>query len=118
MWVGSSLDDLRRFPEPVRQTMGFALFQAQRGQKHIDAKPLKGFGGAGVLEVVDDLDGSTFRVVYTIRLQDAIYVLHAFQKKSHKRSTTPRRVMDLVKTRLAMAETLHQEEVRDRGSAE
>jgi phage-related protein len=98
--------------------MGFALFQAQRGQKHVHAKPLKGFGGAGVLEVVDDLDGNSFRVVYTIRLQDAIYVLHAFQKKSHKRSATPQHVMDLVKSRLAMAEMLHQEEARNRGSAE
>jgi phage-related protein len=74
--------------------MGFALFQAQRGGKHLEAKPLNGFRGAGVLEIVEDFDGSTFRAVYTVRISDAVYVLHAFQKRSKKGIETPRREMN------------------------
>src|SRR6266550_2779610 len=85
-WVGSSKQDVRAFPTAVRQTMGFALWQAQEGKKHADAKPLKGFGGAGVLEIVEDDAGSTYRAVYTVRFVRAVYVLHAFQKKSKKGS--------------------------------
>ena len=81
-WVGSSRRDLKRFPKAVRTVFGQALFDAQRGQKHPDAKPLKGFGGAGVLEVVEDDDGNTYRAVYTVRFAGIVYVLHAFQKKS------------------------------------
>ena len=103
IWVSSSLEDLRRFPEPVRQVMGFALFQAQRGGKHLQAKPLKGFGGAGVLEVIEDFDGNAFRTVYTVRFADAVYVLHAFQKRSKKGAETPRREMDVVRSRLRLA---------------
>src|SRR5690348_6384616 len=88
-WVASSRKDLRKFPKPVRQTVGQALFDAQTGGKHPDAKPLRGFRGAGVLEVVEDHDGSTYRVVYTVRFAGAVYVLHAFQKKSKRGVTTP-----------------------------
>ena len=95
IWVSSSLEDLRRFPEPVRKVMGFALFQAQCGGKHLQAKPLKGFGGAGVLEIVEDFDDNAFRAVYTVRLADVVYVLHAFQKRSKRGIQTPRREMEV-----------------------
>jgi len=106
VWVGSSREDLRAFPEEVRLVMGFALYQAQLGGKHVAAKPLRGFKGAGVVEVVDDHDGDTFRAVYTVRFADAVYVLHAFQKKSKRGVATPRRDMDLIKDRLRMAQEL------------
>jgi phage-related protein len=106
-WIASSLADLRDFPDAVKQTMGVALFQAQLGGKHIQAKPLKGFKGGGVLEVIEDFDGKTYRTMYTVRYADAVYVLHAFQKKSKKGIATPKHEMDLVKARLLMAEELH-----------
>ena len=87
-WLGSTQDDLRAFPQEVRQVMGYALYLAQMGEKHSDAKPLKGFGGAGVLEVVDDHAGDTYRAVYTVKFADVVYVLHAFQKKSRRGSAT------------------------------
>jgi phage-related protein len=107
-WIASSLDDLKEFPDPVKQSMGFALFQAQRGGKHPQAKPLKGFKGGGVLEAIEDFDGDTYRTVYTVRFAEVLYVLHAFQKKSKKGIATPKHEMDLVKARLKMAETLHE----------
>jgi phage-related protein len=103
-WVGSSKKDLKGFPLEVRRTTGFALFQAQAGGKHVDAKPLKGFGGAGVLEVVADQEGSTFRAVYTVKFAGAVYVLHAFQKKSKKGGKTPKAEPDLIRKRLKVAE--------------
>ena len=87
-WVGSSKSDLKRFPDPVQNRMGFAIYQAQAGLRHRDAKPLKGFG-SGVLEVVARHDGDAFRAVYTVRFETAVYVLHAFQKKARRAS--PRR---------------------------
>jgi phage-related protein len=98
---------LREFPEPVRDVMGHALFMAQLGGKHEDARPLKGFGGAGVLEVVEDFAGDTYRAVYTVRFADAVYVLHAFQKKSKRGIKTPHRDLDLIKERLTRAEQDH-----------
>ena len=86
--------------------MGFALYQAQLGGKHIAAKPLRGFKGAGVVEVVDDHDGDAFRAVYTVRFADAVYVLHAFQKKSKRGAATPKRDMDLIRDGLRMAQGL------------
>jgi phage-related protein len=112
VFVASSQEDLRAFPEEVRQVMGFALFVAQKGSKHPAAKPLKGFKGSGVLEVIDDYDGDTYRTVYTVRFSDAIYVLHAFQKKSKRGSETPKPDIELVKTRLKTAERLHDEHER------
>jgi phage-related protein len=103
-WVGSSKKDLKGFPLPLRRTMGFALFQAQAGGKHVDAKPLKGFGGAGVLQVVEDHQRSTFRAVYTVKFAGAVYVLHAFQKKSKKDVKTPKAELDLIRKRLKTAE--------------
>lgn len=84
--------------------IGYALHFAQMGDKHPSAKPLKGFGGAGVLEIVEDHDGSTYRAVYTVRFSDAVYVLHAFQKKSRKRAKTPKQEIELVRQRLRRAE--------------
>ncbi len=80
-WISSSRNDLREFPEDVQQSIGFALYRAQLGSKHPDAKPLKGFKGSGVLEVVEDFDGDTYRAVYTVKFEGVVYVLHAFQKK-------------------------------------
>ena len=80
--------------------MGFALYLAQIGDKHPQAKPLKGFGGAGVLEVVEDHDGETYRATYTVRFAHAIYVLHVFHKKSKRGTATPKADIDLIKKRL------------------
>lgn len=90
-------------PTEVKRAMGFALWQAQMGEKHLDAKPLKGFGGAGVLEVVEDHDSNTYRSVYTLRFAGAVYVLHAFQKKSKHGIKTPQKEIDLITTRLKRA---------------
>ena len=106
IWVGSSRKDLRTFPEPVQDHMGYALYVAQRGGKHRDTKTLVGFGGAGVLEIVKDFRGDTFRAVYTLRYAGAVYVLHAFQKKSKTGRQTPHRDMELVKQRLREAEEI------------
>ena len=108
-WVGASKKALKGFPPVVGHMMGFALFQAQTGGKHVDAKPLKGFGGAGVLEVVAGQDGSTFRAVYTVKLAGAVYVLHAFQKKSKKGVKTPKAELDLIRKRLKTAEEHYEE---------
>lgn len=89
--------------------MGFALYLAQTGEKHLAAKPLKGFGGAGVLEVVEDHDGDTFRAVYTVKFASAVYVLHAFQKKSKSGIKTPQTDIDLIKQRLKFAEQMHKQ---------
>ena len=102
-WVGSSRDDLRGFPEEVRNRVGGALWEAQLGRKALYAKPLKGFGGAGVLEVVDDFDGDTYRAVYTVRFPGIVYVLHAFQKKSRRGIATPRQEITLIEARLLRA---------------
>lgn len=103
-WVGRSRDDLRRFPDEVRRDIGFALDFAQRGAKHPSAKPLKGFGGAGVLEVVEDHRGDTYRAVYTVRFAQFLYVLHAFMKKSTSGIKTPKHEVDLIEQRLKLAE--------------
>ncbi len=102
-WVGSSRADLKRFPDPVQDRMGFAIYQAQLGLRHRDAKALRGFG-SGVLEVVSRHDGDTFRAVYTVRFEVAVYVLHAFQKKARRGVATPKQELDLVRRRLATAE--------------
>lgn len=103
-WVGSSQKDYRAFPEPVKDDMGFALYLAQLGKKHGSAKPMKGFGGAGVVELVEDHDGDTYRAVYTVRYGATVYVLHAFQKKSKKGRETPKGDIETIKRRLRRAE--------------
>ena len=102
-WVGSSRDDLRGFPEEVRNRVGGALWEAQLGRKAPFAKPLKGFGGTGVLEVVDDFVGDTYRAVYTVRFAGVVYVLHAFQKKSKRGIATPHQEIRLIQQRLRRA---------------
>jgi phage-related protein len=109
IWVGSSREDLRGFPDPVQDRVGYALYVAQRAGKHRDTKVLSGFGGAGVLEVVTDYRGDTIRAVNTVRYAGAIYVLHAFQKKSKTGRETPRRDMELIKQRLREAEQIARE---------
>jgi phage-related protein len=106
-WVGSSQDDLQAFPKGVRRLMGQALFEAQRGVKHPDAKPMRGFGGAGVLEVVENHDGDTWRAVNTVQFAGTVYVLHAFQKKSKRGVATPKRDLDLIRARLKVARDRH-----------
>jgi phage-related protein len=101
--VGSSKEDLSAFPDDVKRRIGLALFEAQLGRKANYAKPLRGYGGAEVLEVVDDFDGDTFRAVYTVRFAGAIYVLHAFQKKSRRGIATPRSEIELIRVRLRRA---------------
>lgn len=108
-WVGSSYRDLKSLPLAVRRAIGFALDQAQRGGKHPDAKPLKGFGGAGVLEVVEQYSGDTYRGVYTVKLVGVIYVLHVFQKKSKSGIGTPKQEIDLITSRLRDAELDYKE---------
>jgi phage-related protein len=108
-WVGSSKKDLRAFPKAVRLTVGQALFDAQTGGKHPDAKPLKGFGGAGVMELIENDAGNTYRAVYTIKFAGAIYVLHAFQKKSKKGIKTPPEEIEKIRSRLKDAEKHHAE---------
>ena len=103
-FIGSSLADLKALPDQARKDIGFALYEAQLGGKSYHAKPLKGFKGAGVLEVVEDLDGDTYRAVYTVKLADAIYVLHVFQKKSKRGIATPKVDVDLIRSRLKLAE--------------
>ena len=105
-WIGSSLDDLRGFPHDVQGEMGYALYLAQLGEKHRNAKPLGGFAGASVLEIIDDYDSDTYRCIYTVRLKTAIYVLHAFQKKAKRGIATARADIDLVKSRLKAAQEL------------
>ena len=105
-FIGSSRDDLRAFPKEVRTVMGVALNSAQLGGKHPAAKPLRGFHGAGVLEIVDDFDGDTYRAIYTVKFEDIVYVLHAF-KKSKKGIETPKSALDLVKARYKFAEGIY-----------
>jgi len=104
LWIGSAKAELSSFPEEVKDAVGFALYVAQQGRKHADAKPLRGFGGAGVLEIVEDHAGGTYRAVYTVRLAGRVYVLHAFQKKSKHGIETPKAEIDLIKRRLKRAE--------------
>jgi phage-related protein len=108
IWVGSSRNDCRRLPKEVQSRIGYALYVAQRGGKHRDAKPLKGFGGAKVLEVIVDYSADTFRCIYTLRLAGFLYVLHVFQKKSKTGRETPKMDIDLIARRLRDAERLAQ----------
>ncbi len=107
LWMSSTKEDLVEFPDDVRKTVGFALHLAQIGLKHDHAKPLSGFGGASVLEVVEDHRGDTYRAVYTVRFEDAVIVLHAFQKKSKRGIATPAHDIELIRKRLKLAEELH-----------
>jgi phage-related protein len=107
VWIASSRRDLRGFPHQIRRDIGKALYAAQQGETDPSAKPLSGFGGASVFEIVADHQGDTWRAVYTVRYPEAIYVLHAFKKKSRSGIATPKRDLDLIHDRLAQAERLH-----------
>lgn len=114
IWIGSSKDDLSAFPDDVKLVMGFALRMAQHGGKHQRAKPLKGYKGAGVMEIVDDFDGDTYRAVYTVRFEGVVFALDAFQKKSKTGIATAKADVDRIKTRLKKAEEFYAEWLKDR----
>jgi phage-related protein len=115
VWLGDSLEKLREFPEDVKDDIGTALMWAQSGGRHRDAKPLTGFGGASVLEIIEDHDGDTYRAVYTVRFKERVYVLHCFQKKSKKGSQTPKNDVKLVKMRLEWAKKLEEKDNIEKG---
>ena len=106
-FVGSSRDDLREFPDAVKQEIGYALFEAQKGERPVSAKPLKGFGSAGVLEILEDHRGDAYRAVCTVKFAEVIYVLHCFQKKAKRGIKTPMRDLNLIRQRLGTAEEDH-----------
>ena len=108
-WIGSSYKDLMALPPGVRRFFGFALSLAQAGDQHDAAKVLRGFGGAGVLEVVENDAGGTYRSVYTVKFEEAVFVLHCFQKKSKRGIATPKQDMDIIHARLKVAEALAKE---------
>lgn len=108
-WIASSYKDLMALPPDVRRRFGYALSLAQMGDQDDAAKVLKGFGGAGVLEVVEDDVGGTYRAVYTVKFAEAVFVLHCFQKKSKSGIATPKADMDIIRARLKVAEALTQE---------
>ena len=108
-WVGSSNRDYVTLPADVQDIMGYALFLAQRGDKHEAGKPLQGFGGAGVLEIVSNHEGNTYRCVYTVRYPRAVYVLHAFQKKSKRGIETPRAEIEVIQSRLKWVQRVEEE---------
>jgi phage-related protein len=103
-WVGSSRRDLRHFPKAVKRDIGQALYAAQRGEEYPSVKALKGFGGRSVLEIVAPHHTDAYRAVYTVRFLGAVYVLHAFQKKSKRGMATPKKEIELIRQRLAAAE--------------
>jgi phage-related protein len=107
-WVGSSYRDFTSFPDEVQDEMGYGLYLAQTGRKHSSAKVLKGFGGAGVIELIENNSHGTYRAAYTVKFEDTVYVLHAFQKKSKKGIETPQEEMELIRRRLKIAELDHQ----------
>jgi phage-related protein len=107
-WVGSSLKDIQDFPDQVKKDIGAALMFAQAGSKAGSAKPFKGVG-SGVLEIVDDYDGDTYRCVYLLRLKGVVYILHAFQKKAKTGRKTPPKDVELIKSRIKLAEDDYKE---------
>ena len=108
-WIASSYKDLMALPALVRRRFGYALSLAQLGDQDDAAKVLKGFGGSGVLEVVEDDAGGTYRAVYTVKFADVVLVLHCFQKKSKRGIATPKADMDIIRARLKVAQALAQE---------
>jgi phage-related protein len=109
IWIESSKRDLMALPMAVRKFFGHALDFAQHGDQHDAAKVLKGFGGAGVLEVVEDDVGGTYRAVYTVKFEGAVFVLHCFQKKSKSGIATPKEDLDIIRARLKVAEVFAKE---------
>ena len=99
-------------PEEVIDTFGYALHVAQTGKKHEKAKPLHGFGSAGILEIVEDWQGNTYRAIYTVRFSAAVFVLHVFQKKAKRGIATPKQDMESIRVRLKVAEQIVKEQPR------
>jgi len=116
-FVGTARRALNAMPDEVKSVFGYAIFQAELGEKHPDAKPLKGFGGAGVLEVVDDYQGDAYRAVYTVKFAGVVYVLHVFQKKSKKGAKTEQRDINTIKARLKIAEQHYAEHYQRKETA-
>jgi len=114
IWIASSRRDMRALPKSLRRSFGLVLFAAQTGEMPPTAKPLKGFGGTGVLELIEDDAAGTYRAVYTVRYLTAIYVLHVFQKKSKRGRQTPQQDIDLIKARLKRAEEIHAMALKER----
>ena len=114
-WIGSSRNDLREMPEDVKNTFGYALHEAQRGKHHLSAKKLKG-DLRGLIELVDDFDGNTYRAVYTAKLDAVVYVLHVFQKKASHGIATPQREITLIKARWRRARQHHATHYRSKDS--
>ena len=108
-WVGSAKRDLLALPEEVIDAFGYALYVAQAGKRHAKAKALHGFGSAGILEIIEDWRGNTYRAVYTVRFSAAVFVLHVFQKKAKHGIATPRQDMELIRERLKVAEQMAKE---------
>lgn len=108
-WLGSTRKDVRSFPRPVRRDIGVALYAAQHDELDPAARPMKGFAGSSVVEIVSDFRGDTWRAVYTVRFAEAVYVLHAFQKKSKRGIATPRHDLEVIQRRLAEAQRMHRE---------
>ena len=111
-WLGSAKRDLMALPEEVIDTFGYALHVAQTGKKHEKAKPLHGFGSAGILEIVEDWQGNTYRAIYTVRFSAAVFVLHVFQKKAKRGIATPKQDMESIRVRLKVAEQIVKEQPR------
>jgi len=107
VWVGSSLDDLSEFPIRVKREMGFALRAAQQGERHEGVEAMQGFRGTTVLEIKDDHDTDTYRVMYLAEFAEAVYVLHAFKKKSTAGINLPKREARTLEARLKKARELH-----------
>ena len=114
IWMGRSRKDLGELDDRVKGELGYGLDLAQAGEKHENAKPLKGFKGAGILELVEDFDGDTYRAVYTVKFAEVVYVLHVFQKKSKSGIATPKADLDLIESRLKLATAHYQENYDDR----
>jgi phage-related protein len=113
IWIASSRRDMRGLPRELRRSFGIALFAVQTGETAPLAKPLKGFGGRSVLELIERDAAGTYRAVYTVRYPTAIYVLHVFQKKSKRGKQTPQADIDLIKARLKRAEDIHSMELKE-----
>ena len=106
-WIASSRKDMKALPRPVQRVFGYAFHAARMGETPPEAKPLKGFGGMGVPELIYDYRGDTYRAVYTVRFATKVYVLHVFQKKAKRATATPKEDMDLIRSRLKRAESLY-----------
>jgi len=107
IWIGSSYEDLKEFPAPVSNAMGYALYFAQIGKKHEHTKVLTGMGSAGIVEIRENDRNGTYRVIYTVEMNDFVFVLHAFQKKSKSGIATPKQEIELLKSRLKEAKLLY-----------